>query len=54
MADLAESRGIHIDDKRLTQALKSQIVRTVASSGKGIPQLVDAILQAGRVSYNVA
>lgn len=54
MADLAESRGIHIDDKRLSQALRSPVIRTVASSGKGIPQLVEAILQTGKAGQNAA
>ena len=44
MADMAESRGIHIDIPRLSQALQSPIVTTVASEGKGIQALVEAIL----------
>ena len=54
MADLAESRGIQIDDQRLSQAFKSPVVRTVASSGKGIPQLVEAILRARRIPEHEA
>jgi ferrous iron transport protein B len=51
MADLAESRGIFIDEKRLSQALKCPVVSTVASSGKGVPQLVEAILQSVRAPH---
>jgi ferrous iron transport protein B len=44
MADLAESRGIHIDQAKLAQALKCPVIPTVASTGKGIGALVDSIL----------
>jgi len=44
MADLAESRGIHIDQAKLAQALKCPVIPTVASSGKGIGALLDSIL----------
>ncbi len=45
MADLAESRGIHIDEAQLSQAFQAPIVRTVASDGKGVGELVETILQ---------
>ncbi len=54
MADLAESRGIRIDDQRLSQALRSPVVRTVASSGKGISQLVQAVVEAAKVKTYAA
>lgn len=44
MADLAEARGIKIDEARLSQALQAPIVRTIASNGKGIGALLDTIL----------
>lgn len=44
MADLAEARGIHIDEARLSQALNAPIVRTIASNGKGIGALVETII----------
>ncbi len=45
MADLAESRGIRIDEPRLSKAFQAPIVRTIASDGKGIGALVETILQ---------
>jgi len=54
MADLAEARGIHIDENRLSQALMSRVIRTVASNGKGIDALVEAILQSQRSAAYVA
>jgi ferrous iron transport protein B len=44
MADLAESRGIHIDQAKLSQALKCPVIPTVASTGKGIDALLESIL----------
>jgi len=43
MTDVAESRGIVIDDKRLSQALGAPIIHTVANRGVGIQQLKEAI-----------
>ena len=45
MADMAKARGIRIDEIRLAQALQAPIVRTVASTGKGIDSLINAILE---------
>ena len=46
MSDMADSRGLKIDQKMLSRALGSPVVRTVASKGKGINQLVDAMIEA--------
>ena len=54
MADVAEAHGISIDDTRLSQALHCPIVRTVASQGKGMDRLVDAILQSVRLPEYVS
>lgn len=44
MADLAETRGIHINQVMLSRALQCPVIPTVASSGKGIDALLDTIL----------
>ena len=48
MADIAESRGIRIDHARLGLALKSPVVRTIASKGEGVRDLVHAIIQTAK------
>lgn len=45
MTDVAESRGIVIDDKRLSQALGVPIIHTVANRGVGIQRLKEAIVE---------
>ncbi len=45
MSDLAESNGLKIDDGKLSSALQSGIVRTVANKGEGIDVLKDEILK---------
>jgi ferrous iron transport protein B len=44
MSDVADSLGLKIDFEGLSQALNSPVVRTVASRGVGIDQLVEAIV----------
>ena len=44
MSDVADSRGLKIDQTMLSQGLKSPIVRTAASKGEGIDQLVKTII----------
>lgn len=44
MSDVAEARSIKIDQDRLGLALGSPVVRTVASKGEGLKDLVNAIL----------
>ncbi len=46
MSDMADSRGLKIDQKMLSQALGSSVVRTIASKEKGIDQLVNAMIEA--------
>jgi len=45
MSDVAESRGIKIDQERLGLALGSPVVRTIASKGDGVKDLVGAIIK---------
>lgn len=45
MSDLAKSRGIKIDVPKLSQALRSPVVPTVASKGEGLDALKAAIVQ---------
>jgi ferrous iron transport protein B len=44
MVDVAEKRGITINAKELGQRLGVQVVPIVARSGKGVDQLLDAVL----------
>ena len=48
MCDVADSRGIQIDQERLSSALQSPVVRTVASKGDGIDDLVRTILETAK------
>ncbi len=44
MADVAESRGIKIDQIMLSQGLQSPIISTSASKGEGVEQLTKEII----------
>jgi ferrous iron transport protein B len=46
MTDVAEAKGLQIDDQRLSQALHSPIIRTVAREGKGIDTLIQGVIAA--------
>lgn len=46
LIDEAEKRGIEIDDKRLSELLGVEVVKTNASEGKGIENLKEAIYRA--------
>jgi ferrous iron transport protein B len=46
MSDVADSRGLHVDMPRLSQALGAPVVPTVASRGKGLDELKTAIAAA--------
>ncbi len=46
MADEAEALGITIDEARLSEILKVPVVKTVGRTGKGIDELLEAILSA--------
>lgn len=48
MCDVADSRGIQINQERLSSALQSPVVRTVASKGDGIDDLVRTILETAK------
>jgi len=58
MCDLAEARGIKIDVEKLAQGLGAQVIPTVASKGKGLKALKDAIVttirQEGETSNGTA
>lgn len=45
MTDVAEARGLVIDDERLSQALGAPIIRTVANRGVGIGKLKETIAE---------
>ncbi|MCC6147666.1 MAG: 50S ribosome-binding GTPase [Anaerolineaceae bacterium] len=45
MTDIADSRGIKIDEEKLGLALRARVVRTIASKGEGIEKLADTIIQ---------
>jgi ferrous iron transport protein B len=44
MSDVANARGLKIDQTLLSQGLKSPVVSTTANRGNGIDQLVSAML----------
>jgi small GTP-binding protein len=44
MSDVADSRGLKIDQALLSQGLNSPVVRTTASKKEGIDELISAIL----------
>jgi ferrous iron transport protein B len=48
MSDVADSRGIKIDQDQLALALRSPVVRTIASKGEGIPELVQTIINIAK------
>ncbi|MAG37137.1 MAG: iron transporter FeoB [Dehalococcoidia bacterium] len=49
MSDVADTRGLHIDAAQLSDGLQGvPVVRTVASKGEGIRQLLQAALRAAR------
>jgi len=48
MADVADSRGIKIDHDQLALALRSPVLRTIASKGEGIPELVQMIINIAK------
>ncbi|HHB77001.1 MAG TPA: ferrous iron transport protein B [Desulfobulbus sp.] len=53
MIDVAQSRGIEIDAKKLSQLLGMPVVPIVARSGQGIDELFDAILQTAGTKKTV-
>jgi len=46
MTDMAESRGHEIDVKALSELLGVPVIPTVANKGKGIKELLAAIVEA--------
>ncbi len=44
MSDTAESRGLHIDRRRLEQKLGVPVIRTVARRRQGIDDLIQAVI----------
>ena len=47
MSDMAEGRGLEIDRDKLSRALQSPVIRTVASKGEGIEQIIKAVIKTG-------
>ncbi|MBI9043208.1 MAG: 50S ribosome-binding GTPase [Anaerolineaceae bacterium] len=45
MWDIVESKGLQIDLERISQALKSPVVTTIASSNQGLEDLIDEVLR---------
>jgi ferrous iron transport protein B len=54
MTDMAEARGIHIDETSLSRALQSPILPLVACDGKGISALVETIIETARSRFYAA
>jgi len=48
MSDLARNRGFEIDKERLSQALRSPVVSTIASKGAGISELKETIIDIAK------
>ena len=48
MADVAEARGIQIDEKKLSQLLGLPVVFTIGNKNKGIDKLVDAAIHEAK------
>jgi ferrous iron transport protein B len=46
MIDVADRRGIEIDERKLEQALGIEVVRTVARKGRGVDELKAAVARA--------
>ncbi|MCP1715450.1 ferrous iron transport protein B [Methanocalculus alkaliphilus] len=44
MVDVAEGRGDTIDERRLAELLAMPVIRTVGTSGKGLEDLLDAVV----------
>jgi ferrous iron transport protein B len=45
MIDVARSRGVEIDHRKLAQLMRAPVVPIIARTGKGVDQLLDAVLQ---------
>lgn len=45
MSDIAESKGIKIDQEKFENALLSPVIKTIASKGDGIPKLIETIIK---------
>jgi ferrous iron transport protein B len=45
MSDQAEGLGIFVDEKRLSEVLKLPFVKTVGSSGRGVEELLDVVIE---------
>jgi len=48
MSDVADSRGFKIDREKLGLALRSPVIRTIASKGKGVDQLINAVIEVAQ------
>lgn len=52
MVDVAKSRGINIDSKKLSEKLKVPVIETVAREGIGKEELLDAIAESDKIVPN--
>jgi len=52
MWDIAESKNIHIDIKKLQEILKAPVIPTMAISGRGIKELVLSIREAKSIEID--
>ena len=52
MMDLAEHRGLKIDVEKLSELLGVEVVPTVARGGKGMNELLDAVVRTAERKYN--
>jgi len=48
MVDITEAAGIHIDEDKISQALRCPVIRTVARENKGIKELLDTAICTAR------
>jgi ferrous iron transport protein B len=50
MADIADSKHIHINRAALSQALNAPVVRTVARKEEGTRELLDSIIETAQIN----
>lgn len=48
MSDMADSRGYEINQDKLSRAIRSKIVRTIANKDIGTDQLIETVIEVAR------
>jgi ferrous iron transport protein B len=48
MVDIAETRRIKIDHEKLSQLIHAPVIKTVASKDKGVPALIETIINIAK------